>query len=316
MKKILLTGVLAAALGVTGCGRPSVEKQTDGIVLKLQNNPVQKVRLKVISPEIIRVSASASRTFTDAPSLSVIQTKTGFSDWTLDESGDTLVLSTSALKAFVLRSTGEIWFKDQNGNLLLKENQGGGKTMESMTVDGVPGYTLRQVFESPEDEAFYGLGQHQANDMNYKGKNETLFQYNTKVSIPFLVSNKQYGLLWDNYSLTRFGDVREYLPLSSVIMYGTDGKEGGLTATYCLDGDPDKIFLQRQESTIDYENLETVQNFPSGFRFNGGMIVWEGDIEAKESGIHRFQLYYAGYTKIWVDGKLLAEKWRTAWNPS
>ena len=52
-------------------------------------------------------------------------------------------------------------------------------------MEGTKGYTVRQVFESLDDEeGIYGLGQHQSDEFNYKGKNEELFQYNTKVSVP------------------------------------------------------------------------------------------------------------------------------------
>ena len=78
---------------------------------------------------------------------------------------------------------------------------------------------MRQVFESPDDEAIYGLGQHQSEEMNYKGKNEVLFQYNTKVSVPFIVSTKNYGILWDNYSLTRYGDPRDFSQISVFKLY-------------------------------------------------------------------------------------------------
>ena len=71
--------------------------------------------------------------------------------------------------------------------------------------------------------------------MNYKGKNEELFQYNTKVSIPFVMSTKNYGILWDNYSFSRFGDPRPYAQMDQFVQYGTDGTEGGLTATYVDD---------------------------------------------------------------------------------
>ena len=98
------------------------------------------------------------------------------------ENGDTVVVQTSEVKAHVLRTTGEVWFTDLDGNMLLREQNGGGKSFEPIEVDGTHGYSFRQIFESPDDEAFYGLGQHQADEFNYKGKNEELFQYNTKVS--------------------------------------------------------------------------------------------------------------------------------------
>ena len=167
---------------------------------------------------------------------------------------------------------------------------------------------MQQVFESPADEAFYGLGQHQADEFNYKGKNEVLFQYNTKVSVPFVLSSKNYGILWDNYSLTKFGDSRDYLDLDQFKLYDKTGKEGGLTATYMVNADPNKVFVERAESQIDYENLETVKKFPQDFPFFNSRITWEGDIEAKETGKYHFILYYAGYTTISLDNEVIVPR--------
>ena len=65
-----------------------------------------------------------------------------------------------------------------------------------------------------------------------KGKNEDLFQYNTKVSVPFVLSNKNYGILWDSYSYCRFGNPNDYLQLNRAFkLYDKKGKEGHLTGT-------------------------------------------------------------------------------------
>ena len=49
----------------------------------------------------------------------------------------------------------------------------------------------------------------------------------------------------------------------------------------------------------------------------GSQVTYEGEIEPMESGRFRFILYYAGYTKVYIDGELVVpERWRTAWNPN
>ena len=55
--------------------------------------------------------------------------------------------------------------------------------------------------------------------MNYKGHDVDLWQYNIVDVIPFLVSNKHYGILWDNNSRTKFGDIREYESLTNLKAY-------------------------------------------------------------------------------------------------
>jgi alpha-D-xyloside xylohydrolase len=305
---------------VVGCSQSTFKKKSDGILITVkQTSPeaVKTIRLQVINDNIIHVIASPSNSLSDEPSLIAAYTTTKKDGWSATQNGDVVLLKTATTVAVVSLKTGEVKFTDLKGNIILQEKRGGGKTFQPIEVDGHSGYTFRQVFESPADEAFYGLGQHQSDEFNYKGKNEQLYQYNTKVSVPFIVSNKNYGVLWDNYSLTRFGDPREYANLSQFKLFDKNGAEGGLTATYMVNKDPKKVFVERTEKTIDYENIETVTNFPKDFPFNNAAICWEGQIEPTLSGPFHFILYYAGYTKVFIDDKqVVAERWRTAWNPN
>ena len=315
MKK-LVAMVLVAICGFS-CTQKNWEAKPDGVIVFLDNpleGGAEAVRVKPVGEEIFHVSASADGTFSSDSSLVTLPLKAV--DYDVNEQGDEVLVTTSKMKAGISKITGEVRFYDADGNLLLQEKENGGKQFEAIEVDGTKGYAVRQVFESSEDEALYGLGQHQAHEFNYKGKNEELFQYNTKVSVPFIISTKNYGLLWDNYSFSRFGDERPYGQIDQFVLYNQDGEEGSLTATYIDDTDENHVFTVRQENTIDYENLETIENFPEGFNFNKAKITWEGELSPKESGLFHFLLYYAGYTKIWIDGQLKVDQWRTAWNPS
>lgn len=302
------------------CNNTLFRKTTDGVRISLtqtMETETKSLRLQVITDNIIRVSATPERSLKDPESLIVVYDKTQKENWDAVQTGDKVLLTTAKLKVTVSLKTGEICFQDLSGTVLLKEKLGGGKTFSPITVDGSTAWTFRQEFESPADEAFYGLGQHQSDEFNYKGKNETLYQYNTKVSVPFVVSNKKYGILWDNYSLTRFGNPRPYSNLDQFRLYDKNGQEGGLTATYMIGKDPKNVFVERQEKSIDYENLETIKNFPKDFPFNNASINWEGEIQPTQNGMFHFILYYAGYTKVYLDDSLVvAERWRTAWNPN
>ncbi|MCY1723056.1 DUF5110 domain-containing protein [Prolixibacteraceae bacterium Z1-6] len=316
--KLKVIAVFLMAIMGMSCSNKQWESYPEGIVIYPSDpseNSAQVVRITPLGDEIIKVSASATQAFSPAESLTVLPDVKPVK-FNVEEKEDQLVISTSKTLVIVSKVTGEVEFADENGKTILEEKTNGGKTIIPMEVDGEKGYTLQQVFESSEDEAIYGLGQHQANEINYKGKNEELFQYNTKVSVPFIVSNKNYGILWDNYSFSRYGDPRPYGQIDQLKLYDKEGNEGGLTATYIDDTKKNHVFVVRKESTIDYENLETIENFLADFSFDHAQINWEGDIEANEDGMFHFLLYYAGYTKIWIDGELMVDKWRTAWNPS
>ena len=305
---------------LVGCNCANYQKISNGVVISLKQakaNDVQTIRLQVINNDIIHVTASPSKKLSETPSLIATYLATGDETWKVTQVKNNIILQTTTMKAIVSLKTGEIKFTDLKGKTILNEQKGGGKTFTPIQADGHSGYTFRQVFESPADEAFYGLGQHQSDEFNYKGKNEVLYQYNTKVSVPFIVSNKNYGILWDNYSLTRFGDPRPYANLDQFNLFDKNGKEGGLTATYMVNKDPKNVFVERTENTIDYENIESILNFPKDFPFDNASITWQGEIQPKESGLFHFILYYAGYTKVYLDDSLVvAERWRTAWNPN
>lgn len=275
-----------------------------GVIVRTEQG--ERVRVELYGEQTVRVSATRGGRFSERESLCVLP-QAPYTDFTIEEHADGVMLSTAAVRVAVERSTGRVTLYDAAGEVIVAEDQ---RTFTPIEVDDDRGYSIRQTFHSPDDEAFYGLGQHQSDEFDYKGKNETLYQYNTKVSVPFIVSNRGYGLLWDNYSLTRWGDPRDYMQLDELF----DGV--ALQATY---RSPRGVTVERTEPRIDYADLEKVKAFPQEFLpyFNRSEIVWEGDLTAREAGTHRFILYYAGYTTLAVDGReVVSEHWRTAWNPN
>ncbi len=68
-------------------------------------------------------------------------------------------------------------------------------------------YTVGATFVSPDDEHYYGLGQNQEGFLDHRGHtvrcwHDYLATGGPSVCVPFLVTNKGYGLLWDNPSKT------------------------------------------------------------------------------------------------------------------
>lgn len=57
---------------------------------------------------------------------------------------------------------------------------------------------------SANDEYLCGLGQFQDGYLNVRGLSRRLTQVNTQISVPFILSNKGYAVLWHNYGLTEF----------------------------------------------------------------------------------------------------------------
>ena len=64
-------------------------------------------------------------------------------------------------------------------------------------------FCVQVNFKAYDDERFYGLGQRKHGKLNQKGCVIDLLQLNSKVSIPFLLSNRGYGFFWNNPAVGR-----------------------------------------------------------------------------------------------------------------
>ena len=355
-------GIMVSALLASGMTMAAtVQTNGNNVTITPDGGQAKVVRLEVMNDNIIRVRATSKEALPEKPaSLMIVPQVAPTKSYTISEEDDNVVVKAKNVKAVVSKTTGEVTFFDAEGKQLLKEAKDGKQfwdfTVPERELGMKTGYTVPEAqkhglswqmkFDSPEDEAFYGLGQHQSEEFNMKGKNEDLFQYNTKVSIPFVLSNKNYGLLWDSYSYCRFGNPNDYLQLNRAFkLYDKQGREGHLTGTY-VDAHGKK--LVRDEDSIYYEYgtpeksaiaLKTdnggIKNFPKEINLYGANVTYEGFIEPEcipEQGsptrslcgkckgkkqLYQFILYYSGYVKVYIDGKeVVPERWRTAWNPN
>lgn len=59
-------------------------------------------------------------------------------------------------------------------------------------------YSITLRFEANEGEKIFGMGQYQQPNLDLKGCVLELAQRNSQISIPFYLSNKGYGFLWNN----------------------------------------------------------------------------------------------------------------------
>ena len=349
---LLLAGSLTAQAA-------DVRKDGNTVTIRPDSGQARVIKLEVINDNIIRVRATSKDDLPVKPaSLMIVPQQPYKGTVTVKETEASesehiitpayVYVKAKNIWARVTKTTGHLRFFDGNGKPLAEEvvdrpGEGPGKQFWDFTVPerelGIKGgvqpteeqkHGLQWLmkFRSSADEAFYGLGQHQSEEFNMKGKNEDLFQYNTKVSVPFVVSNKGYGLLWDAYSYCRFGNPHDYLQLNRAFkLYDKQGREGHLTGTY-IDAKGQKIV--RDEDSIYYEYgtpakseiaLKTdnggIKNFPKGFNLMGANVTYEGFIEPSVSQLYQFILYYSGYVKVYIDGKeVVPERWRTAWNPN
>ena len=120
---------------------------------------------------------------------------------------DRAVIENGSIRAEIL-GDGTVTYFDRNGRVLLTElwldkRMGTAPQRKAREYRHLAGDSFRTeiYFAADETEHFYGLGQ-EANDcLDLKGCTVDLIQKNTKCTIPFVMSSKGYGFIWNNPSV-------------------------------------------------------------------------------------------------------------------
>jgi alpha-D-xyloside xylohydrolase len=151
-------------------------------------------------------------------------------DFKVSETNDEIQLKTKAITVLFNKKTKALNFKDSNGNVFLSEKAESRK-MASSSVNGNPCFIVEQSFDSPENEFLFGLGQFQDGHYNLKNISQKLTQVNTQIAVPFLYSNKGYGILWHQYGLTEFNPNDNLITLAKSEKPADNNKEVEVTTT-------------------------------------------------------------------------------------
>ena len=187
-------------------------KNDTGSGLKI-NLPDGKLQLIALNDNAVRVQFLKSD-ITNREELIYIK-KTPVPKYKIQESDKEIILELNRIKVVFNKEDEVLTFKNQQGEIILKEKTGG-RSIGNTTIQGESTYKIEQSFISPKDEYLYGTGQFQDGYLNIKGITRRLTQVNTQISIPFILSSKGYGLLWNNYGLTDFNPADEYVTMIPV----------------------------------------------------------------------------------------------------
>jgi alpha-D-xyloside xylohydrolase len=161
-----------------------------------------KMYVQVCRDDIIRVQYTGAATLPKKTSLSVNNPWDKPPTFCVTQSDSTVTITTARIKAKVDTSKGLVSYTDLQDKAIVAESS---KGVTPATVEGTSTNKIETSFTATADEALYGLGQQQGGRMNRKGQtNLRLENANTAIYIPVVVSNKGYGLFWDNPSIGTF----------------------------------------------------------------------------------------------------------------
>ena len=273
-----------------------VEKQSDGVIVRF---PDGFLNVRFFSDTILHVQFAKSRRFFRHKSLDVAGSPDPQVHWSLQTTDTQWQLQGDRLTAVIDRSTGQVQFQGPDGKPLLMEES---RSLEPAEVQGEKTFHVRQQWRPNADESLYGLGQQQLGALDLKGYDLDLWQHNTNVVVPFLVSNHGFGIFWDNPSYTKFGDPGEFTPIPAQFLSSKEGRPGGWTVGP-MDGPGPVTVTADIGVTFHGKNWN---DHPPATR-------WEGFLSAPRDGDYQFRCYSNGGIKVWVDGKLVMDHWRQKW---
>lgn len=178
-------------------GKPAV----NGIELTAEGT---NVRAQFYAENIVRITKWAPGGKPEKLSLSVVLPPPANLKTTAVQDDSTVWLKSARLTVKISKRDGNVEYLTADNTTMLKELPK--PELTPITHSGDSGYSVSQRFQLSAGEAIYGLGQHQSGYFNYRGKRVTLAQSNTEAVSSFLISTRNYGILWDNYSKTVFDD--------------------------------------------------------------------------------------------------------------
>ena len=286
-----------------------------GVIVTPADAPQRRVRLEVRNERIVRVTSVNDANLELPDSLMVVKTTAPRPEFKVEQREGEVVLSTRRVAAHVSLANGAVSFKDAAGKELAREEA---RAPASAAVS--------TRFNPGSDEGLFGGGQHQYGVVDLNGEDLELAQHNSDIAVPFVVSTRNYGVLWDNNGISRIGNPRPYGYASrDLVIRDATGKAGGFTARYAIAGEQK---LERIEKDINYHYIKDRSTWPAEMLdgktplpgnppniLPNQTVTWEGTLESPHAGQHKFQLNASSYFKLFIDDKLVFDRWRQNWNP-
>lgn len=239
---VLLTMITATF--TTLASVTSYTKDADGVNFKLDKGVM---KIKICTSDIVEVKYTSLAELSAKNSLVINNPWKAAPKFEVSEKQGEVIITTDRIKVKVNKQTNAVVYTDLKGAVILSEDAAAGKQVEPATIAGINTYNCTTLFNSPKDEALYGLGCHPEDTLsiNYKGRNQYMTIKYMTGSIPVLLSTKGYGILWDNYSASNF-----YGGETGNTQYKYVSESGTMVDYYFFYGpDFDKIIALYREAT-------------------------------------------------------------------
>lgn len=186
----------------------------------IRRNDKELLSIEVWGQNSFRVRATQRHAFENEDIQALLPSErpemTVISPQEITESTEAVMIKNGKISCKLSR-TGKLTFYNQKGEVLLEEyerirgiDEEGRKEFNSaleiiprtfQPIQNADNYALTVRFESDPREKIFGMGQYQQENLDVKGCILELAHRNSQASVPFMLSNKGYGFLWNNPSI-------------------------------------------------------------------------------------------------------------------
>lgn len=178
----------------------------------IRRNDKELLRIEPWGKNGLRVRATQLNRFQDNEVGALLEKQEYSTDTEISIQEDTAVIRNGKIRCEVL-CTGKLKFYNYRNELLTEEcyrnrygKQAPGEANSALEFlprvfvphRGTDNFQLMVRFEAKDEEKFFGMGQYAFPHLDLKGCVLELAQRNSQVTVPFLMSNRGYGFLWNN----------------------------------------------------------------------------------------------------------------------
>lgn len=201
-RQALCIGVGVFSIAVAAKAAPvQVEKTSTGLVARQDGETLQ---VSVCGAGVLHIVAGPGNPLAASPVAPWLIQPCAPAAFEFSQDEKQATLRTALLQVKIRLQTGQLFYSNAKGELLLFESDRRPREYISDTVNGEKVYHVSDRFQPAPLEGFYGLGQHQSGVFNYRGSVVEMAQANTDVAVPLLISTNGYGILWNTASKSWF----------------------------------------------------------------------------------------------------------------
>jgi alpha-D-xyloside xylohydrolase len=163
----------------------------------------QSVRIESWGQDSLRVRATENAEISDSLPQALLEPPAALSDVEIGSDRATIRNGAMAAEAWLDKNTIRFFNPLTGGEYLAEDAPRHWPPSRYFRPVAGDHFELQVRFKAYVGERLYGLGQHQHGRLNQKGCVIDLVHFNTESSVPFLLSSRGYGFLWNNPAVGR-----------------------------------------------------------------------------------------------------------------